>query len=227
MIIVTGSSRGIGNFLFNHFSKIGEKVIGTYFKTSPPKDSSDKLHNVNVSDPDSVRNFIETIKPELENIVLINCAGTNYNCFAHKAEVEKWANVINTNLLGSFLMIQGLLPVMREQNFGRIINLSSVLSKMGVAGTSAYSTSKSGLFGLMKSLVKENGNKGITINNIDLGYFSIGMIEQVPEEIQKVMVDQIPMKRFGDPSEILNTIDYIVKTPYLNGASLDLNGGLH
>ncbi len=226
MIIITGASRGLGKFVFNHYVKIGEKVIGTYLNTSPAKENIGQIHKVDVSDLHSVKDFIEGIRIDLENIVLINCAGTSYNSFAHKADLVRWINVINTNLVGSFLMIHGLLPIMREQNYGRIINFSSVLSKMGVPGTSAYSTSKSGLQGMVKSLAQENGNKGITINNIDLGYFSVGMIEQVPDEIQNKMMAQIPGKRFGDPEEIINTIDYILKTPYVNGASLDLNGGL-
>ena len=138
----------------------------------------------------------------------------------------KWSNLLNVNLIGTFNLINAVLPIMRENSFGRIINFSSIVAQRGIAGTSAYAASKSGLWGMSKAIAAENASKGITVNNLNLGYFSIGMIDQVPEAIQTQIKDQIPMKRFGDPRDILNAVEFLRDNSYITGASLDINGGL-
>ncbi len=139
----------------------------------------------------------------------------------------EWKKVIETNLIGTYYMIRVFLPIMRQQNYGRIINFSSVVAQKGIPGTSAYAASKSALWGLSKSLAQENGGKGVTINNINLGYVNIGMgIEQVPEIYQNSIKSQIPTQRFCEPEDILKTVEYIRNTSYLNGSSIDLNGAL-
>lgn len=227
MIIITGASRNIGKYLFEKYSEKGN-VIGTFFSTKPgPKTILDKLFQVDVSDYESVSIFFEKIKTDLSEVTLINCAGISYNAFAHKSDVTEWRKVIDTNLLGTYHMIRVLLPFMREQNFGRIINFSSVVAQKATPGVSAYAASKSALWGLTKSLAQENGSKGITINNINLGYVNLGMgIEQVPENFQHLLKEQIPSKAFCEPQDIYNTIEYLRKTTYINGSSIDLNGGL-
>jgi acetoacetyl-CoA reductase/3-oxoacyl-[acyl-carrier protein] reductase len=115
---------------------------------------------------------------------------------------------------------------MRNDNFGRVINFSSVVAQKGIPGTSAYAASKSALWGMAKALAVENGNKNITINNINLGYFNVGMIEQVPENILQDIIKSIPAQRLGNPEEILSLVNLIINNGYLNGASIDLNGGM-
>jgi NAD(P)-dependent dehydrogenase (short-subunit alcohol dehydrogenase family) len=95
-----------------------------------------------------------------------------------------------------------------------------------VIGTSAYAASKAGLNGMIKSIALENALKNVTVNNINLGYFNIGMINTVPEEMQQRIKEKIPHNEFGDPGNIFNTIQYIRETPYLTGTCIDLNGGL-
>jgi NAD(P)-dependent dehydrogenase (short-subunit alcohol dehydrogenase family) len=158
--------------------------------------------------------------------VLINCAGTNYNAVGHKSDVGKWAEVINVNLVGTFRVIAALLPIMRDQNWGRIINFSSVVAQLGVPGTSAYSASKSGLWGLARALAVENAKKGVTINNLNLGYFDIGMITEVPVEFQQVVKAKIPTGQFGNPENIYRAIKFIVSNDYMNGTSIDISAGL-
>ena len=123
-------------------------------------------------------------------------------------------------------VIRNVLPIMREQNYGRIINLSSIVAQSAIPGTSAYAASKSALWGLTKSISAENASKGITINNINLGYFDIGIIRDVPEKLLREIVNNIPFKRLGKPEEIVNTINYLINTEYITGTSIDLNGGL-
>jgi NAD(P)-dependent dehydrogenase (short-subunit alcohol dehydrogenase family) len=116
---------------------------------------------------------------------------------------------------------------MRDQNYGRIINFSSVVASLPTPGVSAYAASKAALTGLTKSLAVENGSKGITINNINLGYADIGMgVEKVPAEYQEIMKSKIPTGVFCPPDNIYNSVQYLINTAYMNGSSIDLNGGL-
>lgn len=224
MIIITGASRGIGKYLMEKFIAAGEVVYGTYNSTKPELDGN--YENVDIIDHSAVEGWIDSI-PNKENLVLINCAGVNYNCFAHKADIESWQRVVNVNLLGTFNVIKAILPFMRQNRYGRIINFSSIVAQTGVVGASAYSAAKAGLWGLAKTLAKENGNKNITINNLNLGYFDIGIIKEVPQNYQKVLKSNIPSGKFGNPQEILKAVTYLIETDYVNGASIDINGGLY
>lgn len=227
MIIITGASRGIGKYLFEKFSEKGEEVIGTFNTTSPDGKYSNKYFQVDISDSIQVEKWIESIKNNLSHITLLNCAGNNYNSFAHKADTAHWRNVIDVNLIGTFNVIHTMLPIMRQQGYGRIINFSSIVAQMGIPGTSAYAASKSGLWGMVKSIAVENARKGITINNLNLGYFDIGMITEVPEEFQNIIKQKIPTGNFGDPVNIFNAVKFLINSEYTNGTSIDINAGLY
>ena len=123
-------------------------------------------------------------------------------------------------------MITSLLPIMREQNYGRIINFGSVVSELPTPGISAYAASKSALFGMTKSISIENANKGITINNINLGYSELGMINEVPEVYLNQIKEKIPSNKLCKPSDILNTVEFLRNTEYVNGSNININGGL-
>lgn len=227
MIVITGASRGIGAYLIERYIKEKRPVIGTFNSTKPSEMLSNYLSLVDICSYNSVYNWAKKNETLLENLMLINCAGINYNSYAHKADIEKWRQVIDVNLNGTFNMIHALLPYMRDQGFGRIINMSSVVASVPTKGVSAYAASKSALWGLTKSLAAENASKGITVNCINLGYMDIGMgVEQVPELYKKKLLEKIPSGKFGEPSDIYTTIDYLLKTEYINGASIDINGGL-
>lgn len=227
MIIITGASKGIGNFIFEKYKKNGLKVLGTFNSSLLDSKDQDLLYKVDISNFSEVKSWIAEIGNKLEKIVLINCAGISYNSFAHKAEIEKWEQVIKVNLIGTFNVIRCLLPIMRKQNYGRIINFSSVTAQMGTPGISAYAASKSAMWGMTKSLAVENGLKGITINNINLGYADIGMgINDVPMEYAEKIKKRIPSNKFCSPDDIYNTVEYLIGTNYINGSSIDLNGGI-
>jgi acetoacetyl-CoA reductase/3-oxoacyl-[acyl-carrier protein] reductase len=226
MIIITGITGGIGNYLFNAYAKKGEKVIGTYHLSKPEGAQYKHCLPLDISDNAQVESFMQKIKAELKEVTLINCAGISYNSFAHKSDAEEWTKVINVNLTGTFYLIRSVLPLMREQKFGRIINLSSIVAQTGVMGTSAYAASKAGINGMIKSIALENAQNSITINNINLGYFKVGMINTVPKELQEQIKSRIAFNEFGDPEELLKTIEYIRSNSYLTGSHIDLNGGL-
>ncbi len=228
MIIITGASRGLGRYLFQQFSNEGFEVIGTYNSSSSEiSKDNERYFKVDVSNYDSVKSFIELINEKCTNIILLNCAGISYNAFAHKSNIEKWSKVIDVNLKGTFNIIHELLPLMRYQNYGRIINFSSVVTSLPTPGTSAYTASKAAIIGLTKTLAVENASKGITVNAIKLGYVSLGMgINDVPKEYYDKLINQIPAGRFCEPKEVYQIIKYIINAEYLNGSAIDLNGGL-
>jgi len=226
MILITGASRGIGKYLFEQFQESNEIVLGTYNSTYPGKDKIRSFTKVDISDYSAVSNWIEEIKSKITKLTLINCAGNNYNSFAHKANIDKWRQVINVNLVGTFNVIRSVLPIMREQEYGRIINFSSIVAQKGVPGTSAYAASKAALWGMTKSIAAENARKGITINNLNLGYFNIGMITEVPEEILTDIIKTIPSQKLGIPENIFNAVNFLINSDYANGTSIDINAGL-
>ena len=228
MILITGASKGIGRYLFTRFKQDGNTIIGTYNTTivGLEEDIAD-YRKLDITDNSAVEKLAASLKETLNQIVLLNCAGISYNSFAHKAEIDLWSRVIDVNLKGSFNLIHALLPLMRNQGYGRIINFSSVVASLPTPGISAYAASKAGLLGLTKSLAAENASKGITVNAINLGYVNIGMgVNDVPLNYQKKMKTQIPAGRFCEPEEIYNTVNYLIQTEYVNGTGIDINGAL-
>ena len=132
--LITGSSKGIGKFLLEKYSVLNYSVYGTYNNTNT---RISNLFKVDISNYDNVSVWIDSLK--LTNrIILINCAGISYNSFAHKADLKKWIKVIEVNLVGTFNVIHKLLPIMRFNNYGRIINISSVTAQIGTPGVSGY-----------------------------------------------------------------------------------------
>jgi acetoacetyl-CoA reductase/3-oxoacyl-[acyl-carrier protein] reductase len=226
MILLIGASGGIGQYLAKNYMEQEVEVYGTYNSNAEGICESERFTKVDITKFSEVESWVESISSKLENITLINCVGINYNCFGHKAEPEAWKNVLDVNLVGTFNVIRAVLPLMRKQKFGRIINLSSIVAQIGVHGTSAYAASKSGLWGMTKALVKENAGLGITINNLNLGYFNAGMIDSVPKDVLSEMIDKIPMKRLGEPAEIFKITQMLIEVGYINGADIDVNGGI-
>ena len=228
MILITGATRGIGKYLFDAFLGKDYNVRGTYSNTLPAshydKYTKKLLSPVDITIPRDVEHWIANIKNK-QFLTLINCAGINYTSFAHKADIELWHEVIEVNLMGTFNVIRYILPYMRRQVYGRIINFSSIVAQLPTPGTSAYAASKAGLWGMTKSLASENASFNITINNLNLGYFNIGMIIEVGLEFQEKLKKEIPTHEFGKPSDILQTVIYLIEMEYINGTSIDINGG--
>lgn len=225
-VLITGASRGIGLFLLKKMSDDGHEVYGTYNSTEPPNELKKHFAKVDVTDFLQIQKWVNSNCTPDDQIVLINCAGGNYNAVAHKADVAKWKHLINVNLVGTFSMINAVLPLMREKGYGRIINFSSIVAQKGIPGTSAYAASKSALWGMTKAIATENAKKGITINNLNLGYFDIGMITEVPAEILESIKRTIPVQQLGDPENIYNAVKFLIESDYITGTSLDINGGL-
>lgn len=226
-ILITGASRGIGLYLLKKFNAEGVEVYGTYNGTLPEKKLSTHYILVNVSDTDEVDHWVSEVATSTDDIVLINCAGINYNSTARRADIDDWLRVIDVNLGGTFRAIHAVLPLMYKKGFGRIINFSSIVAQKGISGTSAYAASKSALWGMSKAIAVENAHKNITINNINLGYVNAGMtLSEVPENMREEMLQQIPSHKFGELDVVYKTVKYLIEAEYITGSSIDLNGGI-
>ena len=227
MLIIVGVSGGIGGYLADHMGRDYE-IIGTYYKNRPKVENVEaKIYEVNVNDADSISTFVSSIESKLKQITLINLAGISIDSMCHKMDDATWDEVLNTNLRGTFFMCRALLPFMRAQGYGRIINVSSIVSQIGIPGTVAYSASKSGLFGLTRVLAAENAVKNITVNALALGYFEVGLINVIPKDMQETIRNSIPMRRLGHPRNIEIAIRFLIECDYITGSVININGGLY
>lgn len=188
-----------------------------------------KTYQADITSEEDISKLVENVKADFGTIdILINNAGISINAMSWKLKTEDWNRVLAVNLTGPFLCTKYVLPVMKENKYGRIIYISSVVPQIGVAGTAAYSASKAGLGGLCKTVSKEVIKNNITSNLISLGYFDAGLLYQIPEDIRGQIKETIPMKEFGNPLEIVDCIKYLCSdnSRYITGQTLNLNGGL-
>jgi acetoacetyl-CoA reductase/3-oxoacyl-[acyl-carrier protein] reductase len=226
VIVITGASGGLGSYLVERLSEDHE-IIGTYHTRRPEsRSASVSFHELDVSDSSSVSGFIASTESRLREIVLVNLAGISLDGMGHKMTESTWDTVLETNLKGTFLMCRAILPLMRKQEWGRIINVSSIVGQMGVPGTAAYSASKGGILSLTRTLAAENAAKNITVNAIALGYLEIGMINVVPPDRRELIRETIPMKRLGSPRNLELATRFLIECDYITGAVIDINGGL-
>lgn len=224
MIIVTGASGGIGQYILNYFIEKHWDVIGIYNKTNPVRHINNYIQ-LDLTDESAIKKFAASAK--LSKIVLVNAAGVTFSAIAHKQSIQEFRNTFEVNSIGTFSLIKYLLPLMRNENFGRIINISSVVPQIGAPGNVAYAASKSALWGMSKVIAMENAEKGITSNCLNLGYCSLGMVDTIPADVLKKIIESIPQKKLCDPSNITNAIEFLIDSDYVTGSEIDINGGLY
>lgn len=228
MIIVTGVSGGIGSRLLKELAGIDEPVIGTFHNREPSRKSETgtRLFRVDVTDPDSTRQFAKEIEPLANRITLVNLAGLSISSLAVDLDPADWDRVVDTSLKGSLLMSQAVLKIMIRQKWGRIINISSVVARTGVVGTSAYAAAKAGLDGFTRTLAAEYGRYGILVNTLVLGYFDCGMADQLTQGQRDAVLSRIPLRRFGEVTELTEAIRFLIRSNYVTGASINIDGGI-
>tara|TARA_B100000809_G_scaffold241603_1_gene264926 strand:+ start:2244 stop:2954 length:711 start_codon:yes stop_codon:yes gene_type:complete len=230
-ILIIGSSGGLGSSLVNSFDETQYNLALHYYSNPVQiKLKNHKAYQADITIESEVETLIEKVMLDFGSIdIVLNNAGITISEMSWKTNLSHWDRTIAINLTGPFLVTKHALPHMRNNDFGRIIYMSSIVAQTGYIGASAYSASKSGLFGLVKTISKEVANKGITINAIALGYFNAGMIDDVPEEMQKELKKAIPVSALGKPEELGELIKYIISdnSSYLTGQTINLNGGLY
>lgn len=239
--IVTGSSRGIGKGIATALAEEGAKVVINYkSQGDAAKKTADeiteKFHTdleivkADVSNEEDVVAMVKKTKERFGTIdILVNNAGVFKDSTIWNMDKNFWDDVISTNLTGVFLCTKHAIPLMREKNWGRIINISSVVGQIGTFGASNYAASKAGVFGFTKAVAKEVARRNITVNCIALGYVETGMNLRLPEELRQEILQQIPMKRFGKVEEVAGSVVFLCseEAAYITGQVIHLNGGYY
>jgi NAD(P)-dependent dehydrogenase (short-subunit alcohol dehydrogenase family) len=178
--------------------------------------------DVNVTNYDAVKTLFDTNKID----IVINLSGYNSDAFAHKINNAQLDKQIDINIKGTVNIVSNCLPLMREQQFGRIILVSSVLADHPVISTSIYSGCKGFVDSFTKTVALENANKNINCNSLQLGYFDGGLTYKIPETFRDTIKNDIPAKRWGMIDELHNTIEYLIETGYITGQNINISGGI-
>ena len=233
IVFISGASKGIGLEIAHIFSKNNYQVIGT----SRGNFSLDKLiddsNAISVKLDVTNRNEIESLYKELKDQkllpdILINNAGVTNDQLFLRMTYDQWDQTINTNLNGVFNLTKVFIKNMIKNKYGRIINISSVAGLMGNAGQVNYASSKSALLGFTKSIAKEMGARNITSNIIDPGFIKTDMTNVLDESIQTEIKSKIPLKSFGDPTDMYQTALFLASenADYISGQTISIDGGL-
>ena len=227
MIILTGASGGIGKEILPYLLNI-DKVIGIYNKTEPQPLTNKGLvyEQLNLESAEEIQTFVSKWSDKLSQVTLVHFAALNIDNITANYTDDDWDRVMNVNLKSNFLLTKALLPHMVKERWGRIIHISSRIALNGNVGTIAYSTSKSGLLGMSRVLAKEHARFNITSNVLILGYFETGLYNKLNEDLKKTILNQIPAKTLGKSSDIFNAIEFLMKSQYVNGASINIDGGI-
>lgn len=231
--LVTGGTRGIGAAISIALSGKGYQVIANYVGNKERAAQFSHEHNIpvyawDISDYEASQEHIATIIKTYGPIdVLVNNAGITWDGMFHKMTFEQWNRVINVNVNGVFNVTQAVINTMREKNYGRIINISSINGQKGQIGQVNYATSKAALFGFTKALAQEVAKKGITVNTIAPGYVDTDMVAKVDEAILDKIIAQIPVGRLGTAEEIAQAVLFLAseEASFITGSTLTINGG--
>ena len=237
--LVTGASRGIGKAIALNLAKQGYKVIGTattdigatkistYLESASFKGKGLKA---NVACDESVKALYESIIASYGPPgVLVNNAGITRDSLLMRMKPEEWSEVIQTNLSSIFRVSRACIKAMTKARWGRIINISSVVGSSGNGGQTNYSASKAGIEGFTRSLAKEIGSRGITVNAVAPGFIETDMTRELPKQQAEALLAQIPLARLGQPEEIANMVGFLAsdKGAYITGETLHVNGGMY
>ncbi len=183
-----------------------------------------------VADYDQVQDMVRKVRDEFGRIdILVNNAGITRDKSFPKMTPEMWQEVLQVNLTGTFNCTKAVIEGMVAQKYGRIVNISSVIGRMGNRGQANYAASKAGIIGMTQTLAKEFASKGITVNAIAPGFVETEMLKSIPQEIMQKILAQIPTGRLCAPSEVAAAVAYLASKEgdYITGQVLDINGGLY
>jgi 3-oxoacyl-[acyl-carrier protein] reductase len=237
--LVTGASRGIGHATALSLAGLGMAVAVGY--RSDPEGAEEAVAKaraegvdaravaINVREEASIEEAFRSIEGDLGPVrVLVNNAGFTKDGLAVKYKTESWDATMGINLRGAFLCSRRALPAMLKARWGRIVNVASAAALRGNAGQAAYSASKAGLVGMTKSLARELGSRGITVNAVCPGFVATRMTEAQTEGIQRRYIEMTPAGRFGSAEEVAAVIAFLAggEAGYVNGAVIAVDGGL-
>jgi len=230
---VTGGTRGIGRAISARLKAAGYRVAAGYAGNEVAAQAcSDELGILvvkgNVSSFADCKAAVDKVEAQYGPIdVLVNNAGITRDATLHKMTEEQWNDVIHVNLASIFNMTRNVIEGMRERNYGRIINISSINGQKGQMGQTNYSAAKAGMLGFTKALAQENAKKGITVNAIAPGYIDTEMVMSVPKNVLDQIIAGIPVGRLGMADEIARCVAFLAAEDagFITGATLSVNGG--
>lgn len=238
--IVTGGTRGIGAAISAELAALGAHVAAGYSRNSEAAERlaygfgsqgwSVSLHQGNVGNPEDCARVVREVIDQHGHVdFLVNNAGINIDKTVRKMSIDDWHAVLRVDLSGAFYMTKAVLDHMLERGSGRIVNISSVIGEMGNIGQANYSASKSGLFGLTKSLALETARKGITVNCVAPGFIETEMVAAMPPEALEKIIERIPVRRLGSPWEVARVVRFLLEegSSYITGSIYEVNGGLY
>ncbi|MEO1019289.1 MAG: acetoacetyl-CoA reductase [Pseudomonadota bacterium] len=232
--VVTGGTRGIGESIAVALKAAGHQVAASYAGNDEAASKFNAATGIpvfkwDVSDFEACQAGIAKVEAELGPIdILVNNAGITRDTTLHRMSLDKWRDVISTNLDSVFNMTRNVIEGMRERGFGRIINVSSINGQKGQFGQANYAAAKAGLVGFTKAVALEGAAKGITANVVAPGYIGTEMVRAVPEDVLKTKIlPLIPVGRLGEPEEIGRCVVFLAsdEAGFITGSTLSANGG--
>ncbi len=239
IVLVTGASRGIGQAIALSLGAAGATIIGTATSDKGADAISNTLNEkgvtgigmtLNVTNNEKISEVIQSIVDTYGTIdILVNNAGITRDNLLMRMKEDEWEDIISTNLSSVYRMSKAVLRGMMKKKAGRIISIASVVGAMGNAGQTNYAAAKAGIMGFTKSLAREVGTRGITVNAIAPGFIETDMTNALPEEQKEAISKQIPMGRLGTADEIANAVLFLAGdgSNYITAQTLHINGGMY
>jgi len=239
LVLVTGASRGIGSAIALTLGAAGATVIGTATSDEGAANIS-KIFNennilgkgmkLNVTDNEQINDLLKNITADYGSVdILINNAGITRDNILVRMKEDEWDDIINTNLSSVYKMSKAVLRGMIKKRSGRIISITSVVGATGNAGQSNYAAAKAGIMGFTKSLAREVGVRGITVNAIAPGFIKTDMTDALPDQQKEALSSQIPLARLGTVDEIAQSVLFLAgeSGSYITAQTLHVNGGMY
>ncbi|MCU0594669.1 MAG: 3-oxoacyl-[acyl-carrier-protein] reductase [Desulfobacterota bacterium] len=241
VVVITGGSRGIGRAIAFRFADEKPKLVLLHYDPddSAAQESLERLadrgvageaHRIDVSNRGEVDRLFKDLIARFGRVnVLINNAGITKDGLLMRMSEDEWDLVLRVNLKGVFNCSQAVIRSMIKERSGRIVNISSVAGQMGNAGQTNYAASKAGMMGFTKSLAREVGSRGITVNAVAPGYINTEMTSSLPEKLKEAFVQQIPLARVGEPEDVAEAVYWLCSegARYVTGQVIHVNGGLY
>lgn len=237
--LISGASRGIGQAIARELGRLGATVVGTATTDAGAEAITNDLAAQNykgcglrldVTDLASVEAVIKSVTDTYgAPTILVNNAGITRDTLLMRMKDEDWAAIIDTNLSSVYRLSKAVLRGMMKARHGRIVNITSVVGAMGNAGQSNYAAAKAGVIGFTKSLAREVGSRGITVNAVAPGFIDTDMTRALPETQREALVQNIPLSRLGSVEDIAHAVAFLVsvQAAYITGETLHVNGGMY
>jgi len=240
LALVTGATRGIGRAIAENLGASGHTIVGTATSVAGADSISAYFEEmningkgmmVNVSDAASIESLLKDIKTEYGQTpeILVNNAGITRDNLLMRMKDDEWDSIIQTNLTSIFRLSKACLRGMMKAKWGKIINIGSVVGSTGNPGQTNYCAAKAGVIGFTKSLAKEIGARGITVNVVAPGFIDTDMTQALDEGQREAISSNIPLNRLGKPSEIASAVGFLASSGanYITGETIHVNGGMH